>query len=399
MYSTWYSFHQRLDVDALVKQCELAAELGCKAIIVDDGWQTTNTARGYAFCGDWKPERIPEMADFVHRVHETGLKVLLWYAVPYIGYKSENWKRFEDKLLYRRDRLKAGILDPRYPEVRRFLIETYAVALERWDLDGFKLDFVNNFYPTEESAVGPGDGRDMASVALAADRLLADIMTRLAQIKPEICVEFRQPYVGPAMRKYGNMFRAGDCPGDSVTNRVATIDIRLLAGDTACHGDMLMWHRSESAPAAALQLLGSFFAVPQISVRLDEIPDEHLAMLRFYLDFWSKHRHVLLGGKLSPASPVSLYPTVTARDDETCIAVQYDRGVVHLPAPLAREIYIINATGGDEVALDLGEPFDRCEMRALDCMGNSVADDSALLPEGLYSLPCPPGGMIVLRKA
>jgi alpha-galactosidase len=239
----------------------------------------------------------------------------------------------------------------------------------------------------------------MASVALAADRLMGDAMAHLRQINPEVCVEFRQPYVGPAMRKYGNMFRAGDCPGDSVTNRVATIDIRLLCGDTACHGDMLMWHKSEPPSAAALQLLGSFFAVPQISVRLDEIPEAHRDMLRFYLDFWIKHRHVLLGGKLSPASPVSLYPAVSARDETTCIAVQYERGVVHLPGPLPAEIYVINATGGDEVALEMGEPFDRCQMQALDCTGKSVAKDNALLPEGLYSLPCPPAGMIVLRKA
>ncbi|MBA3845513.1 MAG: alpha-galactosidase, partial [Planctomycetes bacterium] len=37
MYSTWYSFHQRLEVDAVVRECAAAKALGCEAVIVDDG--------------------------------------------------------------------------------------------------------------------------------------------------------------------------------------------------------------------------------------------------------------------------------------------------------------------------------------------------------------------------
>jgi len=35
------------------------------------------------------------------------------------------------------------VLDPRYPEVRKFYHRiTYVKAIEEWDLDGFKLDFI-----------------------------------------------------------------------------------------------------------------------------------------------------------------------------------------------------------------------------------------------------------------
>jgi hypothetical protein len=37
-------------------------------------------------------------------------------------------------------------------------------------------------------------------------------------------------------------------------------------------------------------------------------------------------------------------------------------------------------------------------MQALDPTGKSVAQDSALLPEGLYALPCPPSGMVALER-
>ena len=64
MYSTWYSYHQELESEALLREVELARELGYEAIIVDDGWQTLDSRRGYAFTGDWRPERIPEMREF-----------------------------------------------------------------------------------------------------------------------------------------------------------------------------------------------------------------------------------------------------------------------------------------------------------------------------------------------
>lgn len=48
-YSTWYSYHQNIEEKQLERECELAAQMGFKGIIVDDGWQTDDNHRGYAF--------------------------------------------------------------------------------------------------------------------------------------------------------------------------------------------------------------------------------------------------------------------------------------------------------------------------------------------------------------
>ena len=90
-------------------------------------------------------------------------------------------------------------------------------------------------------------GRDIKSLPLAVNRLLSDVMERLKAIKPEILIEFRQSYIGPAIRKYGNIFRAADCPADILTNRVRTVDLRLFSGNTAVHSDMLEWNMNETA--------------------------------------------------------------------------------------------------------------------------------------------------------
>ena len=101
MYSAWYSFHQRLDPAALEQQCALARELGCGAIIVDDGWQTSDNSRGYAYCGDWNvtPDKIPDMRAHVARVHDLGMKYILWYSVPFVGKYSAAYARFEKMFL------------------------------------------------------------------------------------------------------------------------------------------------------------------------------------------------------------------------------------------------------------------------------------------------------------
>jgi alpha-galactosidase len=101
MYSTWYSFHQHLEPAAVEEQCRQAKALGCEAVIVDDGWQTDDNSRGYAYCGDWEvtPGKIPDMRAHVQRVHDLGMKYLLWYSVPFVGPKSRAWEQFQNKLL------------------------------------------------------------------------------------------------------------------------------------------------------------------------------------------------------------------------------------------------------------------------------------------------------------
>jgi alpha-galactosidase len=395
MYSTWYSFHQDLEPGRVEEQCRLAKELGCEAVIVDDGWQTTSNERGYAYTGDWEPapEKIPDMREHVDRVHVLGMKFLLWYSVPFVGRHSKAWERFSGMLLEEIERLGAGVLDPRFPEVREFLIETYESALREWDLDGFKLDFVDSFGTSHET----GGGRDYDGVPEAVDRLLEDTIVRLRRIKPDVMVEFRQSYVGPLMRKYGNMFRAMDCPNDAVENRMHTLDIRLLGGDTAAHSDMLMWHAGDPVHSAALQLVNVLFSVPQISVLLDRIPPEHVEMLRFWLGFWREHRDVLLDGTLEPLHPEAIYPVVLARTESKLAAAAYGNAVVALEEEIPSTLLVINGTPEQGVVLYVAEAAGARGIEVRDCRGRVTGTDNIELVAGLHQIDIPPAGMAVLK--
>ena len=395
MYSTWYSYHQATIAADMEAECAEAAKLGMKTVIVDDGWQTDDGNRGYGFCGDWKvtPNKIPDMAQHVKNIHALGMKYMLWYSVPFIGEWSESWKRFENKLSSRYEDLHCGVLDPRYPECRQFLIDTYVKALNDWDLDGFKLDFIDSFPPSSKAPMPTAD-MDYVKMEDAVLRLMTDVMKALTAIKPEILIEFRQSYIGPAMRTYGNMFRVADCPSDHITNRVGMVDLRLLSGDTAVHSDMLMWHKDDPVEVAARQIQNIIFAVPQISVRLADIPEDHKRMVTFWTRFISEHS-MLLAATMEVEGPEMLYPLVRTRlPEEEAIAVY---GVDHVAALSDAKItYLFNATGEAELTLRVNDGCAR-NAKVFNCMGEQVAE-VALSAAKLQLIDVPVAGFVVIEK-
>jgi alpha-galactosidase len=408
MYSTWYSMHQNVTADQVEAQCRIAKQLGMDAVIVDDGWQTDDNRRGYAYCGDWEvcPDKFPDMRRHVDAIHKLGMKFILWYSVPFVGKYSKAWGRFNQKILRFNENHGAGVLDPRYPDVRDYIIAKYEQAVRDWDLDGFKLDFIDQFYSPERQVETTIPGKDYESIPEAVDRLLTDSIARLRLQKSDIMVEFRQSYIGPAMRKYGNMFRAGDCPNDSVQNRVRTLDIRLLCGDTAAHSDMIMWHPNDPVESAALQLINALFSVPQLSVDLQTLPSDHRDMLKYWLGFCEEHRNVLLAGRLEPMRPELLYPLVSSSRGEKTIIVSYHDKLIPLKSvqngqPSGQWI-IVNGRMEEGLIVEIPTSLGAASEASIvirDCRGIVKDSLSITLNAGLHHLPIPASGTAAITVA
>ena len=396
MYSTWYSYHQSLDTEKLLEECRLAYQMGYRAIIIDDGWQTTDNDRGYAFAGDWRPERIPDMKGFVEKVHATGMKLLLWYSVPLIGEQSDAYQRFKGKFLTENQGWGATVVDPRYPEVRQYLIDVYVRALVDWNLDGFKLDFIDQFKTYEHTENTIANGRDYASVNQAVDRLMSDIVSSLRSHNEKVLIEFRQRYVGPSMRKYGNMFRAGDCPNDGVTNRVRTTDVRLLCGTTAVHSDMLMWNFEEPVEIAALQFLNILYSVPQLSVRLADIPNDHKEMITFYTNYWIENKETLMKGVFEAKNPAGNYPLLSAKGSNKLIVTVYQNLVVSVKE--SDVIHVVNGKSSNGVVIQSPKNLGTYNLKIHNCRGEIVSSGSVSLDEGVTSINIPAAGLAILER-
>ena len=354
LYSSWYNFSQSVTADALEKELAIAAGYGMKTMILDDGWQTEKSGVGYANCGDWEVARrfTPDMRAHVKRVQAMGVKYVVWLAPPLLGTKAKAYERFKDKIL----RIRWGdtcTLDPRFPEVRRYLVDLIGDRMEAWGVDGFKLDFIDWFSLKDIKDPALNDnyaGRDIKSMPAAVDALMCAIKERITAINPDALIEFRMRYVGPAMRKYGNMMRVGDCFGDYVCNRTCISSLRLTSGVTAVHSDMIEWPVSDSAESASRFILNSLFGVVQYSMILDKLPPDHARMVKHWIAFSQKHRDALLFGEFRPYHPEMQYPVIEGvGKTERVIVVHSDESVVDVPAD--RPAVVVNATNRPRLTL------------------------------------------------
>lgn len=391
--SAWYSFHQNVSSDEIVKQCELSKPLGMDTVIIDDGWQTEDNSRGYAYCGDWEiaSSKIPDVTELVERIHKTGMKVMFWYSVPFIGKHSKIYDKLKDMTLA--DGLSPDwrVLDPRYPEVRQYLVGKYRQAISEWKLDGLKLDFIDSFQldpstPCEDSR------RDCTSLEIGIEKLLDETLNTLTAINPDVMIEFRQKYMGPTIRKYSNMMRVSDCPDDALRNRVGMVDLRLTSGKTAVHSDMLMWNYNEPTEHAALQIVNVLFCVPQISVLIDRLNEDHKKMLGFYLNYWKQHRTLLLDGKLSAKHPECNYTIVQSEKDDEIFAAAYSENILSLEKKY-KKIYFVNGCGDSSLFVrsnhDVELPY-----KVFDCTGLEIDSGEVKLSQIPSEFAVPLSGIV-----
>ena len=352
LYSSWYAFWQDVHDKELEEEARMAAALGMKTMILDDGWQKESSKSYYSATGDWMPvaSRFPDFRGHVDKVHAAGLKYMLWLSVPFVGNESKAFKRFEGKFLPGDGDVR--ILDPRFPEVRQYLVDTYVRCVRDWDFDGLKLDFIDSIVldgadPAEKDGWA---GRDVRTVPEAVDRLMKEVYAALTSVKPDVLIEFRQKYTGPAIRQYGNMLRAADCPCDLVGNRRRIADLRLASGGTAVHSDMLVWSRDDTPEDAARSILSAIFGVVQYSMRLATIPPPQKDAIRHWIAFSQEHRETLLKGRFRPYNPELMYPLIEAEGERERIFAVYSPGqLVLLPAD--KTAYVINATKSAQIAV------------------------------------------------
>lgn len=411
VYSTWYAFLQNITDKDIEEQCEIASKLGCKTVIVDDGWQTDDNNRGYTFCGDWEisKRRFPNMKEHVKKVHDMGMRYLVWFSVPFIGAKSKNIAKFEGKFLCFNKNWNAYVLDPRYKEVRQFLVDTFTNMVKEYDLDGLKLDFIDEFdmRQADEHAQAFDAARDTQSLPDAVDMLMTEVRRSLESVKSDIIIEFRQNYIGPMIRKYGNMFRAHDCPNDTLMNRMTTLDLRAFCGHTAIHSDMYIWSPTESVESASLNFIHTLFAVPQISPNLKHLSDEHIAMIKHWLGFWREHRDLLLNGTIRATHPEFMYAEATvAKGDEGLKLVNAQIPVnifanIQEEACGAKKLTLVNGAMTESllVRYPVANETIKLDVEIFNCLGKSQGKSQIEVGNSIYELKMPKSGYAVMTRA
>jgi len=394
VYSTWYTFTQDVDDAVVTAEGALAARLGCGSLFLDDGWQRFGQGRGYQGCGDWLPDpaKFPDLTATVAGLHEQGLAVALWVAPLLLGDQSEVFARLAPFAPVRvEEGLRCHVLDPRHPEVRAFVVQTCLRLVTDHDVDLLKIDFLDQAMVYRDLDPAAGDvGQAMAD-------LLQELRAGLvAAGRAEVAFEFRQPYVSPALARYGQILRAGDCPADSVVNRRSTVDARLVAAGRVVHADPMMWGPAGGAAAVAQQLYAGWFAVPQISMRLAALDEVQSTALAGLLDLWREHAEVTLHGELAVSGAERGYDTVAAvrRDLDRSVVARYAPVVVDLDEHPTGRVDVVNATAEARVTV-------RTRRRVVAGSTRTASGaPSGSVPtgvSGLVDLPVEPWGSVALQ--
>ncbi len=388
LYSSWYNFHQHPDQAKLTAEMEAAAEAGFTSMILDDGWSYDGPGVGdYSCCGDWavSTEKFPDMAGFVRATHDLGIKVSWWFPVPFVGVKTADYQRFKDKCLY--IYANAGVLDVRYAQVRDFIVNMLAGFVQKYDLDGLKLDFIDAFVIKPESPAANPE-MDIPALGQAVIALLEQLDARLKAIRPDLLLEYRQNYVGPAITRYGNMLRVGDCAFSSDINRIGIADLRLLNHPLAVHADMLFWSVDETVENIARQMLCTLFGVPQISVLLTEVPAQHRRAIKAFVSYWQANRATLLHGKFDFEGLDCGYPLLSASDESKTVTALYKTGLCSY-AGGRQDVH--NATAGTQVVV-VSTAAAPAQAVILDLYGEKVA--GTVIAPGANLLAVPVGGRV-----
>ena len=309
VYSTWYTFTaQDLDQERVAAETALAVRIGCGSVFVDDGWQRLAVGRGYAGCGDWVPEhRQPDLAGFSADVHDQGAGVVLWIAPLLLGRDAEAFDtvgRFAPHAASplptsSTPRHRSGPRAPGgdlHPAGRRL---RPGGSQDRLPGHGHRLPGHAVEWRHRRRRRGDGGG-------------LALIREQLEQAgHSDAAVEFRQPYVSPAIGAYGQILRASDCPPPTLWPTGA--DRRPAAGGrpgrARRHADGSSRRAGGGGPAALrLLVLGS-----AVSMELATLADEQSEALAGLLALWQEHAPVVLDGTLdvrgSSVRTTSFVPT------------------------------------------------------------------------------------------
>ena len=128
----------------ILKEIDIAAEMGVDAFMVDAGWYGEEFGGWWERRGDWQEgDWIPGgLAACRERCHERGMKFGLWMEPEAVGPKSRLLQEHPDWLLRTDgDRVAAQMLDLAHPEAARYVTDSILRVVREHGLDFFKVDY------------------------------------------------------------------------------------------------------------------------------------------------------------------------------------------------------------------------------------------------------------------
>jgi len=370
VFSTWYPMHRNIPLENITKELDSLRTFNFKSVLVDDGWQALVKMKidtSYAY----EENSFRTMNLFKQKCVEMGLPLYLWYSIPFMGGNPVVLKKFEGKYIRYRAPRQMYVLDPRYADVRKHLVSTYANFLTEWQFDGYWFDFLKGFYPKEGAVIDEDKGRDFVSIQLAIDTLYADLEARLKAIKPNIFMGQKFPIVGPNLVSYQNFLTGFVGVENAQVVREKMVNNRLLYGKFTPFMEVVAINPRERAEDVARKLQSVLFGNPYLSFYVTTLPKDSKQTIRFWLDYWKKNYKVIFEGTFEPLQVSRFYPVIKVENSQKTIYMMYEDYTFNLPVVLNSPLEVINSKVTETVHFLLNKPGVQYNYEIFNCKGES----------------------------
>ena len=371
VFSTWYPMHRNIPLENITRELDSLKTFNFKSVLVDDGWQSLvqmkiDTAYSY------EENSFKTMSLFKQKCTEMGLPLYLWYSIPFIGGNPVVLKKFEGKYIRYRAPRQMYVLDPRYSDVRKYLVSTYANFLSTWHFDGYWFDFLKGFYPKEGAIIDQDKGRDFVSIGLAVDTLYADMKARLNAIKPNFFMGQNFSVVGPNLVSYQNFLTGFVGVENTQVVREKMVNNRLLYGKFTPFMEVVAINQRESVEDIARKLQAVLFGNPYLSFYVTTLPEASKQTIRFWLDYWKKNHKVIFEGSFEPMQVSRFYPGIKVENEQKIIYMAYEDYTINLPVALNKSIDVINSKTSGNIQFLLNKADAQYNYEMFDCKGLST---------------------------
>ena len=371
VFSTWYPMHRNIPLENITKELDSLKTFNFKSVLVDDGWQAlVNMKIDTAYSYDEVSYKTMDL--FKQKCVEMGLPLYFWYSIPFMGGNPVILKKFNGKYIRYRAPRQMYVLDPRYAEVRKHLVSTYANFLTEWQFDGYWFDFLKGFYPKEGALIEQDKGRDFVSIGLAVDTLYSDIEARLRAINPRIFLGQKFPIVGPNLVSYQNFITGFVGVENTHVVREKMVNNRLLYGKYTPFMEVVAFNPREKPEDIARKVQSVLFGNPYLSFFVSTMPDDNKQTIRFWLNYWKENYKIIFEGKFEPMQVSRFYPVVKVENAQKSIYMVYEDYTINLPIVMNSPIEIINSKITEDIHLLSVKAGLQYNFEIFNCRGVSI---------------------------
>ncbi|MBK8882183.1 MAG: alpha-galactosidase [Bacteroidales bacterium] len=219
-WCTW-GYSQDFKPEEIPGRLQRLKDLGIASVILDDGWSVNH--------GDWTPDPVKfpngddDFKKLINKIHDSGLKVWIWWVPGYADSASSMAVRHPDWLIQNKDgKIHSSFgLCPAWQPVQEYFEELVKKFVTDYKLDGFKLDFreINSAPPCYNPAhhhTNPYESFYSTPV------LFKNIYETAVKFNPEILIEYCACGIPPTIfhLPWTNLAVTSDPDISQITSRI-----------------------------------------------------------------------------------------------------------------------------------------------------------------------------------